>query len=119
MAQVGSHALDCLDFILGPLTDVRGPAPPGPTATHKPPRLPTRGELSTTWAPQVCGVARGAPGAAESRVSASFGVAGGGVGSAVWDFDAPAHAAAQDDLEILGSVGRLRVPGKDSNCSSE
>jgi len=80
--DVGSHVLDLLDFIFGPLQSVRGSA---------------RGP--------------GAP-AVEMAVDATFsfsgGVADGAAGEASWDFDA--DEAACDELLITGSAGSLRLP---------
>ncbi|CAK0833957.1 unnamed protein product [Prorocentrum cordatum] len=74
--DVGSHVLDLLDFLLGPLQE-------------------------------VCGTARGPPGAVESRVAASFAWPSGAVGSATWDFSAP---LGEDVLEIRGTAGALTLP---------
>lgn len=80
--DVGSHALDLLDFLFGPLQHVKGSA---------------RGP--------------GAP-AVEMAVDATFsfsgGVADGAAGEASWDFDS--EEAACDELLITGSAGSLRLP---------
>ena len=75
--DIGSHVLDILDFLLGPLQEVHG-------------------------------CARGEAGAVEQRVAASFGWAGGAVGTASWDFCAP---LSEDVLEVRGTRGVLTAPG--------
>merc|ERR1712107_608196 len=78
--DVGSHALDLLDFLLGPLRDVRGVAS------------------------RACSSASAAP---EDVVSASFLAGDGIVGSASWNFRADADV---DTLELVGSRGRAVLP---------
>jgi len=79
--DVGSHALDLLDFVVGPLARVGGRA-------HGP-----------------------GHGAVETKVSAAFGFEGAHAtearGSASWDFEAEAH---EDLLLITGEAGTIRLP---------
>lgn len=78
--DVGSHLLDILDFLLGPLRQVSGVA--GRSAE----------------APQ---------GSPEDTVAASFLAGRGVVGSATWDFRADRD---EEMMEIVGSRGRVLVP---------
>jgi len=58
---------------------------------------------------QVRGVARGAAGHVETRVSATFGFASGGVGMALWDF-AGGEGGEEDTLTIRGTAGTITLP---------
>ena len=78
--DVGSHVLDLLDFVLGPLRRVSGTARGPPT---------------------------GQTGMVEEFVKASFSFDSGAVGAATWDFAAP---SSEDILTIVGSAGRILVP---------
>merc|ERR1712151_518363 len=78
--DVGSHTLDLIDFLVGPLQDVRGVASRAPDAV--------------TTAP-------------EDVVSASFLSAGGVVGTATWNFRANDNLEV---LEIVGTRGSATLP---------
>ena len=58
---------------------------------------------------QVRGMARGTPGHVETRVSATFGLASGGVGMALWDF-AGGAGNEEDTLQIRGTAGIITLP---------
>ncbi|KAK3240410.1 hypothetical protein CYMTET_49743 [Cymbomonas tetramitiformis] len=92
--DVGSHALDLLDFVFGPLCNLNGTARRGHARTSK------LGDGDRSDAPTAAGV--------ETRVAASFGWESGAVGTATWDFEA---AFEVDDLEIEGTRGCIRLPG--------
>lgn len=78
--DVGSHLLDILDFLLGPLRQVSGVA------------------VRSAEAQQ---------GSPEDAVAASFIAGQGIVGSATWDFRA---SHDEEIMEIVGSQGRVLVP---------
>ncbi|MEM1213861.1 MAG: Gfo/Idh/MocA family oxidoreductase [Planctomycetota bacterium] len=79
--DVGSHALDLLDFLFGPLTDVQG------HAQRLAPSMPD--------APPV-----------EDRVAASFALPNRAPGTALWDF---AATTREEGIEIRGTRGTARV----------
>lgn len=78
--DVGSHLLDIIDFLLGPLRQVSGVAARSAEAQ---------------------------PGSAEDVVAASFLAGRGIIGSATWDFRA---ASDEEMMVIEGSLGRVLVP---------
>lgn len=78
--DVGSHLLDILDFLLGPLRQVSGIAGCSADAQH---------------------------GSPEDTVAASFFAGRGIAGSAVWNFRADHD---EEMMEIVGSQGRVLVP---------
>lgn len=78
--DVGSHMLDLLDFLLGPLRNVQGTATRSRTAK---------------------------PGAVEDTVSLSFEASHAAVGSALWNFRA---AEEVEILEIVGDRAKLTLP---------
>jgi predicted dehydrogenase len=75
--DLGSHALDLFDWLLGPLLDVAGHA--------------TRGD--------------GRTGPVEDVVAMTFRTASGVLGSAVWDFAGP--GPHEDRVELAGTEGTL------------
>ena len=78
LVDLGSHQLDLLDFLLGPIDQVMGIA---------------------------CNRVKHYM--VEDVVSASFSFSSGILGSAMWNF-AVAPELCQDEIEIIGSKGRLR-----------
>jgi 1,5-anhydro-D-fructose reductase (1,5-anhydro-D-mannitol-forming) len=78
LLDLGSHALDLFDWLLGPLLDVTG------HASRRDPR----------------------PGLVEDLVSLTFRTEGGVLGSARWDFAGP--GPHEDLVEIGGTAGTLR-----------
>jgi predicted dehydrogenase len=78
LLDLGSHALDLFDWLLGPLGDVAG------TAARRSPH----------------------PGRVEDAVAMSFRTVSGVVGAAVWDF--AGVGPHEDRVEIAGAEGTLR-----------
>ncbi|WP_299583957.1 Gfo/Idh/MocA family oxidoreductase [uncultured Sunxiuqinia sp.] len=78
--DLASHQLDYLDFLFGPITRVAG------TAVNR------------------SGLYR-----AEDTVVASFAMESGVVGNGLWSFVAD-ESATKDDLEIIGTKGKINLP---------
>ncbi|WP_430972116.1 Gfo/Idh/MocA family protein [Sunxiuqinia rutila] len=78
--DLASHQLDYLDFLFGPITRVAGTA-----------------------------VNRGGLYRAEDTVVASFAMESGVVGNGLWSFVAD-ESATKDDLEIIGTKGKINLP---------
>lgn len=78
--DVGSHQLDVLDYLLGPIVSAQGQA-----------------VNQAGWYP------------AEDIVSASFRFASGVLGSGVWCFTTPPELKT-DEIEIVGEKGRILFP---------
>ncbi|MEO5714869.1 MAG: Gfo/Idh/MocA family oxidoreductase [Luteolibacter sp.] len=78
--DLGSHQLDILDFLLGPVVDVQGKAR----------------NLGGHYA-------------VEDTVSARFTFESGAEGSALWCF-AVAAGAERDEIELVGSRGKITIP---------
>jgi predicted dehydrogenase len=76
--DLGSHAVDLIDYLCGPLQDVHG---------HARRRAPSAGD-----------------GAPEDTVSATFSTESGALGALVYSFHT---AQVLDELEIVGDRGRL------------
>jgi len=78
LLDVGSHCVDLLDYLLGEIVEVAG-----------------------------FSVNTGGTYAVEDVTAASFRIAGGVIGTGIWNFNA---GDKRDGMVLLGSLGELRVP---------